>query len=67
MSIYFLSFERSKLHGKYSLIVSVCMHALLQRNVVLDIVYYLETGCLSMFMHAWVVWTSFAGYLEWMP
>ena len=38
--IYFLSFERSKLDGKYSLTVSVCMHALLQTNVVLDIVYY---------------------------
>ena len=40
VKIYFLSFERSKLDRKYSLIVSVCMHALLQRNVVLDIVYY---------------------------
>ena len=47
------------------IIVSVCMHALLQRNIALD--FIMETGCLSMFMHAWVVWTSFAGYLEWMP
>ena len=49
----FLSFERSKLDGKYSLIVSVCMHALLQRNIVLDIVYYLETGSLCLCMHGW--------------
>ena len=39
--IYFLSFERSKLDGKYSLIVSVCMHALIvAEECCLDVVHY---------------------------
>ena len=63
---YFLSFERSKLDGKYSLIVSVCMHACLVAEECCFGYCILFGDWMSMFMHAWVVWTSFAGYLEWM-
>ena len=64
--IYFLSFERSKLEGKYSLIVSVyaCMH------YVWEIVVCCHSGDAGLFaynvccMHG--QFGSAGGYLKWM-
>ena len=55
--IYFLSFEHSELEGKYSLIVSVYMHACIVSGRQLFVVTAETLGCLFL-LHAWTVWLS---------